>query len=106
MSIQVYILLCKDGTYYTGITKNFERRLKEHNSGRASYTKKRLPVIKVFGHEMENYKRARSLEVRIKSVGAAKFLKRARFGTTHFDFLVTDSSLFQKVYPFVSIAPT
>jgi len=26
----VYILLCSDGSYYTGVTKDVERRLEEH----------------------------------------------------------------------------
>ena len=29
----VYILQCKDGSYYTGVTNNIERRLWEHESG-------------------------------------------------------------------------
>ncbi|WP_354484129.1 GIY-YIG nuclease family protein [Mucilaginibacter rubeus] len=29
----VYILKCADGSYYTGITNNIERRLIEHQSG-------------------------------------------------------------------------
>ena len=41
----VYILKCNDGTYYTGSTKDMERRLKEHHEGLgAIYTKNRLPV--------------------------------------------------------------
>ena len=41
----VYILECGDGTLYTGITVNLERRLAAHGSGSASkYTRSRLPV--------------------------------------------------------------
>lgn len=41
----VYILECADGTLYTGITDDLERRLKAHNSGRgAKYTRGRGPV--------------------------------------------------------------
>jgi putative endonuclease len=41
----LYILGCNDGSFYTGITKDIERRLNEHNRGRASrYTRARLPV--------------------------------------------------------------
>lgn len=36
---------CADGTYYTGITTDLDKRLKVHNSGKASkYTAARLPV--------------------------------------------------------------
>jgi putative endonuclease len=41
----VYILVCEDKSYYTGITNNLEKRLKTHNEGKASkYTRARLPV--------------------------------------------------------------
>ena len=41
----VYILQCADGTLYTGITVNLERRLTAHRHGVASkYTRARLPV--------------------------------------------------------------
>lgn len=41
----LYILECSDGSFYTGVTKDVERRLSEHNAGKASkYTRLRLPV--------------------------------------------------------------
>jgi len=41
----MYIVECCDGSYYTGSTKNLERRLIEHQNGNgANHTKKRLPV--------------------------------------------------------------
>jgi putative endonuclease len=42
----VYIILCNDNTYYTGITTDIPRRIKEHNSGKkgAKYTRARRPV--------------------------------------------------------------
>lgn len=41
----LYILQCKDGTLYTGITNDLERRLRQHRNGTASrYTRSRLPV--------------------------------------------------------------
>jgi putative endonuclease len=40
----VYILECKDGTLYTGITTDMERRLKQHEDGTgARYTRGRGP---------------------------------------------------------------
>jgi putative endonuclease len=48
----MYILKCSDGTYYTGSTKDLERRLWEHNNSLgANYTKKRLPVKLVYFEE-------------------------------------------------------
>jgi putative endonuclease len=41
----VYILECNDGTLYTGITCELERRLRQHGLGQASkYTRSRRPV--------------------------------------------------------------
>jgi putative endonuclease len=43
------ILLCRDGTYYTGITNNLDQRFKEHNRGKGCrYTKYRCPVRLVY----------------------------------------------------------
>ena len=41
----VYILECSDGTLYTGVTNNLDKRVLTHNSGKgAKYTRPRLPV--------------------------------------------------------------
>lgn len=43
----VYLLRCADGTLYTGITTDVERRLAEHNGeggAGARYTRSRRPV--------------------------------------------------------------
>lgn len=41
----VYMLRCADGSFYTGITNDLPRRLKQHNAGTASlYTRGRIPV--------------------------------------------------------------
>ena len=43
---QVYILECKDGTLYTGITDNIKRRLDAHTCGKgAKYTRGRGPFV-------------------------------------------------------------
>lgn len=48
----MYILECADGSYYTGSTKDLERRLWEHqNILGANYTKKRLPVKLLYYEE-------------------------------------------------------
>jgi len=46
----VYILKCKDGSYYVGVTNDIERRLREHNEGihPEAYTFKRRPVELVY----------------------------------------------------------
>lgn len=42
----VYIVECRDGSYYTGITTDIERRINEHNHSTlgSRYTRSRRPV--------------------------------------------------------------
>lgn len=48
----MYILKCRDGTYYTGSTKDLELRLQQHQNGiGANYTARRLPVELVYFEE-------------------------------------------------------
>ena len=50
----VYIVRCADGTFYTGITKDVERRVREHNANdklASKYTKSRRPVMLMY-HEV------------------------------------------------------
>jgi putative endonuclease len=48
----MYILLCSDGSYYTGSTNDIEVRLYQHKNGEgANYTKKRLPVKLLYYEE-------------------------------------------------------
>ena len=46
----VYIVQCADGSYYTGISTDVERRINEHNQGKAAaaYTRARRPVTLVY----------------------------------------------------------
>lgn len=42
----VYVVKCSDGTLYTGISKNLDKRLATHNAGKgAKYTRTRRPVV-------------------------------------------------------------
>ena len=42
----VYILQCRDGTLYTGITDDLQRRLRAHQEGKgAKYTRGRGPLV-------------------------------------------------------------
>jgi len=45
MSYAIYILQCSDGTYYTGLTKDLDGRLRDHEIGAnpESYTFGRRP---------------------------------------------------------------
>jgi putative endonuclease len=52
MNGYMYILVCADGSYYTGSTKDLKRRLEQHQNGEgANHTKKRLPVTLVYYEE-------------------------------------------------------
>ncbi len=62
----VYILKCNDDTYYTGSTKDLDRRIEQHQIGLgANYTKKRLPVKLVYSEE---YKRIDDAFTREKQI--------------------------------------
>lgn len=63
----VYILKCKDESFYTGVTNNLERRLAEHNEGGvSSYTYTRRPVELVYCEETNDIMQAIALEKQIK----------------------------------------
>ena len=50
----MYILICSDGSYYTGSTIDLEKRINEHQNGNgANHTKKRLPIELVYFEEFE-----------------------------------------------------
>jgi putative endonuclease len=70
----VYILLCSDNSYYTGITNNLERRLYEHENGidPKSYTFKRRPVKLVFQEMFTEVIQAIAFEKQVKGWSRAK----------------------------------
>jgi len=66
-SYYVYIVKCKGGTYYTGITNDLEKRIRSHNAGRgAKYLRGKTPVKLVYAKKYRNYKLAAARERRIK----------------------------------------
>jgi predicted GIY-YIG superfamily endonuclease len=65
----LYIVRCRDGTFYTGITNNLDRRLELHNSGAASrYTRSRLPVALLYTEACRSKSGALRKELRIKAL--------------------------------------
>lgn len=70
----VYILLCSDNSYYTGVTNNMERRLYEHETGNdpKSYTFKRRPVKLVFHESFNDIVQAIAFEKQVKGWRRAK----------------------------------
>ncbi len=62
-----YILLCSDGSYYTGSTTNLDQRIADHNNGRyGGYTSSRLPVVLAWSQEFSDVRDAIALERQIK----------------------------------------
>ena len=70
----VYIVQCKDDTYYTGITTDLERRLREHNSldKGARYTRPRQPVKLVYKEPVQSRSEAASREYQIRKLPLIK----------------------------------
>mgnify|MGYP002113690110 FL=1 len=65
-----YMLKCSDGTLYTGWTKDLEKRVEAHNSGKgAKYTKARRPVELAYYEEFETKEQAMKREYAIKQLG-------------------------------------
>jgi putative endonuclease len=63
----VYLLACSDGSLYTGITVDPERRCREHNAGRgAAYTRSRTPVRLVHQETAAGRSEALKRELEIK----------------------------------------
>ncbi len=77
MSYFVYILECKDGSLYTGITKDIAKRLEEHNSSDkgAKYTKARRPVKLLYEEASDNRSTASKREYAIKKLTRLKKLQ-------------------------------
>jgi putative endonuclease len=65
----VYIVECSDGTLYTGISNNIDKRIREHNSGiGARYTKGRRPVKLLAKWDCADKSHASKMEYRIKGL--------------------------------------
>jgi putative endonuclease len=65
----VYIVQCRDGTYYTGYTNDLKSRVALHNSGNgAKYLRGKLPVKLVYAKEYHYYKNALHGEKNIKKL--------------------------------------
>ena len=69
----VYILRCRDGALYTGIAKNIDRRLAQHQLGKAAaFTRARRPVVLVWRHRVRTWSIALKEEYRIKQLNRAR----------------------------------
>ncbi|MDD5557354.1 MAG: GIY-YIG nuclease family protein [bacterium] len=63
----LYIIRCRDGTWYSGITNNLDQRIRDHNRGRGCrYTKYRWPVRLVYSESFPDRSSALRREARIQ----------------------------------------
>ena len=65
----LYILRCKDGTLYTGITTDVDKRFAAHNSGKgAKYTRGRGPLTLLYREECGDHSAALKRELEMKAL--------------------------------------
>jgi putative endonuclease len=73
MPFYVYMLLCEDGSYYTGYTKDVQSRVLQHRKGRGSkYTKSHKPKRLVYTEEWPSLREALKRERAIKRLSHNK----------------------------------
>ena len=66
---KLYMLRCRDGSLYTGITTDVEKRLEAHRSGKgAKYTRGRGPLELVYQEECGDHSTALKREIEIKTL--------------------------------------
>jgi putative endonuclease len=78
---QVYILECADGSLYTGVANNLERRLRQHNgelSGGPKYTRGRRPVKLLWSVPVADRSAAQQREAAIKKLSRAAKIRVMR----------------------------
>ncbi|MBA6413277.1 GIY-YIG nuclease family protein [Parahaliea sp. F7430] len=66
----VYVLECADGSLYTGVARDIERRLAQHNgliAGGPKYTRGRRPVVLRWQEAAPDRSSAQQREAQIKS---------------------------------------
>jgi len=70
----LYIVRCSDGSLYTGVTTDIDRRILEHNYGMkaAKYTRSRRPVRLVYEESCKDHSTALKREYQIKRLSKEK----------------------------------
>ena len=77
----VYMLRCRDGSLYTGITNDLPKRLTRHHAGTASaYTRARRPVRLVFQERQPDRSAALRREAAVRRLSRVEKLALVRGG--------------------------
>jgi putative endonuclease len=72
----LYVAECADGTYYTGIAKDVEKRIETHNSGKGSkYTAAHGPVTLIFQEPQGDYSTALRREYQVKTLSKERKIR-------------------------------
>lgn len=72
----VYVLLCADNSFYTGISNNLEKRFLEHQNGKGGkYTRAHKPIKIIYSEKSSNKSGALKREFEIKSWDRGKKIK-------------------------------
>lgn len=76
-SWQVYIVQCADKTLYTGVARDVDKRVQEHNESprAAKYTRARRPVKLVYTENCDNQSQAQQREHVIKQLSRTEKLQ-------------------------------
>jgi len=73
MTYYVYIILCEDGSYYTGCAKDVKRRIEQHRKGQgARYTRMHKPEKTVYMEKLNSRRKAMKRERDIKQLSHSK----------------------------------
>ena len=81
----LYVVRCCDGTLYTGVTTDLNRRVNEHNTSKrgAKYTKTRRPVNLIWSNKYNNRSEAQSAEYSFKKLSRKEKLDIIKNGLRH-----------------------
>lgn len=68
-SYYVYLIICRDQTFYIGYTNDLDKRIKVHNKGLgAKYTRGRTPVKLLYYEVYDDKSKALKREIALKKL--------------------------------------
>lgn len=72
----IYILLCEDGSFYTGASNNPQKRFQDHKNGKGgAYTRSHKPIKILYTEELSSKSEALKREIQIKGWSKGKKIK-------------------------------